>query len=465
MGMGKLGVGKWVFIDWSGIEPGYGVRCDGSAGDGFCVPQGIALRIGIPEVQRELVIAMDRPWESGPPCYATVMRDQGMFRCWYEHQHGLGYAESDDGITWHKPLLGLREVSGSAANNLVDFSFHGHGIFKDPTAPPSERYKMVGCHWGDQVHFVPGAASPDGLHWTPLPEPVLPDQNADTQNTCLYDPQLEKYVLYTRQRDGHLQRRGVNRSLSNNFRHFPPSQPVLENDPLDPPDWDIYCNGYSRWPGTSDAHLMRLSMYKHTSDTVDVHLATSRDGIYWHRSQGQTPWIGGSPASALPWSSIYASAGVSPTDFGEWFTYLGVSHRGHNDVGDRSAQEDQPGLALARIREDGFMGLASEGRGEFWTIPFVLDSDQIRVNVKTRYAGFLRCAIEHSAPAEAGAVVLADSRKAAQGFGLADCDGVTGDHRNETLTWKGSPDLGRLRGHTVRLRFDLYRADLYSIRF
>ncbi|MCK5118145.1 MAG: hypothetical protein KAQ78_01105 [Candidatus Latescibacteria bacterium] len=465
MAMYKLGVGKWVFIDWSGIEPGYGVRCDGTEGDGFCVPRGVDLKVCAPDVQRELVIAMDRPWESGPPCYATFMRDQGMFRCWYEHKNGLGYAESDDGVVWRKPTLGLREVGGSTENNLVNFSYHGQGIFVDPVALPSERYKMVGCHWSEQERYIPGAVSPDGLHWTPLEAPVLRNQHADTQNTCFYDPHLAQYVLYTRQKDGRMQRRGVNRSVSDDFRHFPPSEPVLENDPLDPPDWDIYCNGYSRWPEAPDAHLMRLSMFKHTSDTVDVHLATSRDGRIWHRPQGRTPWIGGVPFSALPWSSIYACAGIVPTGSGEWLTYLGVSHKGHNDHRKDALGGDLPGLAVARVREDGFMSLCSEGRGECWTIPFVLDSDRIRVNVRARYSGFLRCAIEHSAPAEAGAVVLADSRKAAQGFSLEDCDAVTGDHTDGILTWNGSSDLSRLRGRIVRLRFDLYRADLYSIRF
>ncbi len=36
------------------------------------------------------------------------------------------------------------------------------------------------------------------------------------------------------------------------------------------PDVDFYCNGYSPWPGATDAHLMRLSMYERTPDTMNV---------------------------------------------------------------------------------------------------------------------------------------------------------------------------------------------------
>ena len=62
------------------------------------------------------------------------------------------YAESDDGIHWRKPELGLFEFRGSKANNIVIASGHvgplqvdaGHpAVFKDenPDAPAEARYK------------------------------------------------------------------------------------------------------------------------------------------------------------------------------------------------------------------------------------------------------------------------------------------------------------------------------------
>ena len=35
------------------------------------------------------------------------------------HKSLMAYAESDDGITWRKPELGLSEFNGSKRNNLV----------------------------------------------------------------------------------------------------------------------------------------------------------------------------------------------------------------------------------------------------------------------------------------------------------------------------------------------------------
>jgi len=457
-----LGAGKWVFVDWVGVEPGYGTRWDGEVSTGFCVPQGVALRVHRPDVVRAPAVALDRPWERGLVAYATVLHDQGLLRCWYEHGGGMGYAESDDGVTWRKPDLGQRDVDGSTKNNLVASACYGHGLFIDPGAPAAERYKMVGCRWREDERAVVGAVSPDGLHWTPLDEPILPGQHADTQNVCERDDALGRYVLYTRQTDGVMQRRGVNRSESADFRRFPPSEPVLESTPLDPADWDIYCSGYSRWPGAVDAHVMRLSMYKRTPDVIDVHLATSRDGHTWHRPQGCTPWIDGGAWPGDPYPSVYATTGIVPTGPGEWSTYVGVSPIGHNQPVEPDARHDG-GLVQARLREDGFMSLSAEGRGQFWTIPFVLRSDTIRVNVRTRYSGMLRAELVHSAAGETGS----DTRDmhTIDGFMLADCRPIAGDHVDAPLAWHAGSDLRRFRGETVRLRFDLYKADLYAIRF
>ena len=456
-----FGQGKWVFLDWMGVDPGYGTAWGGAISEGTYVPEGVELKVHEPRFEREFAIPLDRPWETGMSAYATFMKDDGMLRCWYEHGGGLGYAESSDGITWKKPNLGLKELNGSTSNNLLDFGYHGHGIFKDPTAPAAEGYKMVGCHWTETERSVLGATSPDGLHWLPLQEPILRDQHADTQSTCLYDAELEKYVLYTRQKDGRMQRRGVNRSESEDFRNFPASEPVLESNPLDPPDWDIYCNGYSRWPGAADAHLMRLSIYKHTLDVVQVHLAASRDGRIWHRPQGRVPWVGGGPSHPRPYVSVYACAGILPTGQGEWSTYVGVSHHAHNQPPEQHVR-GQSGLARVSLREDGFISISSDGHGQFWTIPFRLESDRIGVNVHPLYSGALRCEVIAAGIGDTGAAITVG--EALDGFRLEDCEPIRGDHVDAPLAWRGG-DLSRLRGQEVRLRFSLYKADLYAIRF
>ena len=94
-------------------------------------------------------------------------------------------------------------------------------VFKDPnpSAPPSERYKStregkvemeyVNSHYKypysimaaemdpGYAHAIIGSVSPDGLHWTDLPDP-LSIEPSDTYITIDYNALTGKYILYTR---------------------------------------------------------------------------------------------------------------------------------------------------------------------------------------------------------------------------------------------------------------------------
>jgi hypothetical protein len=50
------------------------------------------------------------------------------------------------------------------------------------------------------------------------------------------------------------------------------------------------------------------------------------------------------------------------------------------------------------------------------------------------------------------------------GFSLEDCTPINGDSIDQAVTWKGG-DLKSLAGTSVRLRFALKEADLYSLKF
>ena len=116
------------------------------------------------------------------------------------------------------------------------------------------------------------------------------------------------------------------------------------------------------------------------------------------------------------------------------------------------------------MREDGLVSLSCEGEGEFWTVPFVLQSDQISANVKTSYSGYLRCEIlESLSDASVGERIGAE--KVAEGYSLDESVPINGDHTNARLTWQNGPGLSSLKGHTVRLHFTMFNADLYALRF
>ena len=113
---------------------------------------------------KEIVMVHDAPWEGTGSGYHSIFKDGDLYRMYYKawqifatdkrEKHPLFccYAESDDGIHWRKPQLGLYEFQGSKANNIVMISDKignvninaGHpAVFKDenPDAPPDARYK------------------------------------------------------------------------------------------------------------------------------------------------------------------------------------------------------------------------------------------------------------------------------------------------------------------------------------
>ena len=61
--------------------------------------------------------------------------------------------------------------------------------------------------------------------------------------------------------------------------------------------------------------------------------------------------------------------------------------------------------------------------------------------------------------------LLDDYSQPLAGFSAADCDELVGDQLGQTVTWKHPADVARLAGRSVRLRFVMRDADLYSFQF
>lgn len=144
--------------------------------------------------------------------YGSVVRhpQTGKFRVWYcsvskaerkNRQSGksgiwrVAYAESDDGIRWSKPNLGLVEVNGSKDNNLCLLEPHlgvlNLKVLDEPDDPnPAHRYKMAAHVWtpksatrrnGALAPFV----SADGFTWKFLGETEPVDAELPAADTVI----------------------------------------------------------------------------------------------------------------------------------------------------------------------------------------------------------------------------------------------------------------------------------------
>lgn len=167
-----------------------------------------------PEILPEPVLVGDTNADGGTvECFGTVLRDQGMYRMWYQGwprvEFGggeiflVGYAESDNGLDWRKPSLGIFDFHGQGTdNNLTDLGVLQPSVFIDPDAPPSHHYRATGhvMPWmygslagAEKVGYYT-AHSADGLSWEPdSPEPRWPPSG---DNICaVYHPQQKRAIV------------------------------------------------------------------------------------------------------------------------------------------------------------------------------------------------------------------------------------------------------------------------------
>ena len=164
-------------------------------------------------------IVMDGEGEGNVCGYPYVFYSEGKWRMY--HRCGgllpngeidptcrIGYRESEDGIHWVKPELGIIEYNGSKKNNFIlDTEFakqygvtHLCGsthVFYDnnPACLPDEKYKMVICTEGDDKLI--SMVSSDGIHFKNYG--LVSDDGAfDSLNLAFWSEEHGKYFCYFR---------------------------------------------------------------------------------------------------------------------------------------------------------------------------------------------------------------------------------------------------------------------------
>ena len=106
------------------------------------------------------------------------------------------------------------------------------------------------------------------------------------------------------------------------------------------------------------------------------------------------------------------------------------------------------------LRPDGFVSVQAGYRsGSVITKPFRFAGNELHLNLSTSAVGWIKIELQD----EAGQPL--------PGFTSADCPEVFGDKLDALVRWKGGADVGLLAGKTVRIRFHMNDADLYSFQF
>lgn len=415
--------------------------------------------------RQSVALEPEHPWEVGGLSYLIAFPDQGKYRGWYRADPMLQdsdynsitcYAESDDGINWTKPNVGLIEFNGSKDNNIV-WTEPGINLapFKDanPDAKPEEQYKAF-----IRVRRVMHAlSSPDGLQWKMMrEEPTLTDYPFDTLNLAFWDTWRREYVGYCRgvagqgSSDFFTGVRWIRRATSKDFLNWGP----LENIDCGDTPWEHFytnsCIQYERAPGT---YLMFPSRFVHdrvpnpewTYDTgvSDIVFMSSRDGSNFDRS--------------------FLEAFIRPgTDFNNWhdrgiYFEVGILHTSDTEMtmyGMENAHLPTQRIRRYTLRTDGFVSVNGGFKGgEFTTRPLIFSGSSLELNYATSAVGSLKVEIQN-----------ADGH-AIPGFGLDDFPEKFGDEIDGKVSWNGGGDVSSLAGKPVRLRFLLKDADIYAFKF
>jgi hypothetical protein len=478
--------------------------------DGFLVDhlKGKAqLRLHHPE-PREIALVHDAPWEGSGSGYHSIFQDGHNYRMYYKAWHlevqppgkvktdahplYCCYAESENGIHWRKPELGLHEFRGSKANNIVIVSGKiggvnadaGHpAVFKDenPNAAPAARFKAI--LRSNSPKGLLAFASADGVHWSPMSDaPVITDGAFDSQNLAFWDGVRGEYRAYWRYftegvaEEGNWKPAGVRAIRTATSKDFLTWSAPADLRYADSPPEQLYTSQvkpYHRAPhlligfparyierGWSDS-MRALPEREHrewrarASERYGVALTegllmASRDGVNFKR-----------------WNEAFLRPGIERA--GTWA--YGNQYIGWHLVETKSALEGAPNelslyatesywtgnsSALRRytLRLDGFVSAqAPMSGGELITKPLRFQGRQLALNFATAAAGSVRVEIQDV------------NETALPGFALEDCPPLFGDTLERRVTWKSGNDVSSLANKPVRLRFELKDADVYAFQF
>ncbi|MCK5527668.1 MAG: hypothetical protein KAJ05_11005 [Candidatus Latescibacteria bacterium] len=450
---------------------------------------------------RNPVLAPEHPWE-GTACMAhgtVVQEPSGRLRMYYTgYVGGMPFedplanplclhcvAYSGDGLHWEKPGLGLYPYQGRTDTNMVlpcrpeVTRYDQMSVIYDARDPdPTRRWKMGVKHSGkglfvndpaDPRHALIGPGpyegagyyayfSEDGLRWRQHPEPIMTDgwslrreewplRGVAENQSVMFDSVRNKFVAFVRIWDCRTGQPGVWRARaiceSDDFIHWTTPRVLFLPLEDDEPGLQFYSsNGWNY----ESMYLGLLRCYRFGSThQVYFQLVSSRDGIHWERAADRRPFIPNGSQGAVD-GGYHSDFSNPPIRMGDelWF-YYGSTQFGKN------VRPYIGGICLAKLRVDGFASMEGGVRtGSLVTRPLDFSGKTVTINVAPRTGGSV---VVEALDRHGGAIA---------GFGSQDALPVTGDGISVSVRWRDPADLAALQGRTVRLKFYLTNAGLYS---
>jgi hypothetical protein len=448
-----------------------------------------------------VAIRIDRPWEGPANFGMSVIQCGGRYLMYYrgwslgdaQDQNGIGcVAESHDGREWTKPVLNRVANPAWRDSNIIAtddgipaFAFPcAPWVDTRPGVPENERIKLVKSEpvSGARHTAMIDPAGPKRLvFWgsadgytfrklAPQPELVCDLPNCfDGGNTMFWSEVEQAYVLYHRFCDIYegatsIFRRTMARATSKDLMHWTPSVPMTYGDT---PREQFYVNNtqpYFRAPHLYVAPAARfmqgrraitaeqagaiglkpLGPHSFFNDCSDGVLLTSRAGsteydrtfmeAFIRPGLGDSNWVS---------RTNYPLTGILPDGPDRMMLFVG-----------RHFMQESWHIERLLLRTDGFASVTAPwAGGEMITKPFTFTGSRLEINYRTSAPGFVRVEIQNAAG------------QPIPGCTLDDCPEIIGDAIEHIVAWKQGPEVSRLTGQPVRLRFVMKDADLFALQF
>ena len=304
----------------------------------------------------------------------------------------LCYAESADGIHWHKPSLGLVDFEGSKENNILFRYAHGTGVMLDlDEIDRRKRYKLITkVESSGAMHYMAVAFSEDGIHFSDLIELKKFNPAGDSHNFPFKDSKSGMYKLITRTWANGIRISSI--SESSDFINWSEPKEILRGD-------DFYHQIYSM-PVIEYAgiYLGFASMYHEGDrldenfDTVDLELKFSTDLEHWDSvAKGDyfiERGIGSYPESSEFDAGCIFTAAPIELDGNLWFYYMGGNGK-HTNFRETS-------FARGSIKKDEFAFYENKRSGVYSrlvTSHFSVYGDYITIKADIAEDGVLKVSL------------------------------------------------------------------------
>lgn len=456
--------------------------------------EGVSLRIHKPEENNVVIEQEDKG--NTLASFIQIIKVEDKYRMYYSSHNrsgegglsgGIFYmAESDDGINFTKPSLGMFEFKGSKDNNIYftedrfvdNFTVH---YDENPDCPKDEKYKALSLFVSNNFYTTELGlyVSPDGVDFTF--KKILPIKGVfDSMNIIFWDKKDEVYKLYIR--DFHGQNgedvtyepteamekaiRDVRLVTSKDLETFSKPEKIKFQESAE--DIELYVSQVMKYPGT-DLYFGLPTRYKNRVADIknfdylpkwqnrqkfldegnrqgtaltDCAAMTSRDGFHFDRFD----------------SEAFVKPGLEETEnwaYGDGYISHGFALtpiEGNPDKKEMSffmtKGKDYSNRKIVRLttRLDGIFSWRGDFEGAtLLTKPLILDGDSMNINFSTSSMGSINIKI-----------CTADGNEI-EGY---DSKTIFGDSLSRPVDFE--KPLSALKGKEVRIKFSLRDCDLYS---